>query len=492
MKVSLEISGEQKTHLYQLVDVRTVNRLDLPRQSIHYTEMVKKYPYLGGLPIKDYEDAVPEILIGNDNLHLAAVLKIREGNPQEPIAAKTRLGWTIYGSVPGSSENTLSAGMNLPTSREIQRANRILESSTKRIGQRYETGLLWRFDVFEFPDSYQMAVKRMVCLERRMAKNVAIGESVRKQMVEYQEKGYIHRAIEAELKEADPRRTWYLPLGVALNPKKPEKIRIFCDAAAMVDGVSLNSMLLKGPDLLSSLPAVLFGFRERRYALCADIKEMFHQIRIKKEDRHAQRLLWRDSPDEDPAVYIMDVATFGSTCSPCSAQYVKNINAVEHAAEFPAAAEAVIKKHYVDDYLDSADPIDEAVRQAEEVRIVHSRGGFHIRNRMSNSEKVLRRVGGPSTATKKHLSLDKSGVTEHASEGAYACVAYFRAVYCGKVECALVAAKFKVAPLKSLSIPRMELQAAILGVRLKKMIRQAHSLPIDECFYYTDSKRGCP
>ncbi|XP_062717285.1 uncharacterized protein LOC134292262 [Aedes albopictus] len=631
MKVSLEISGEQKTHLYQLVDVRTVNRLDLPRQSIRYTEMVKKYPYLGGLPIKDYEDAVPKILIGNDNSYLAAVLKIREGNPQEPIAAKTRLGWTIYGSVPDSSKNALtfhicscesdsslhelvkqyfsveSLGVKIVDglqSREIQRANRILESSTKRIGQRYETGLLWRFDVFEFPDSYQMAVKRMVCLERRMAKNATIGESVRKQMVKYQEKGYIHRATEAELKEADPRRTWYLPLGVALNPKKPEKIRIFCDAAAMVDGVSLNSMLLKGPDLLSSLPAVLFGFRERRYALCADIKEMFHQIRIKKEDQHAQRLLWRDSPDEDPAVYIMDVATFGSTCSPCSAQYVKNINAVEHAAEFPAAAEAVIKKHYVDDYLDSADTIDEAVRQAEEVRIVHSRGGFHIRNWMSNSEEVLRRVGEPSMATKKHLSLDKSGVTERilgmlwcpdkdeftysttlevvthpptkrivlravmslfdplglmsffvihgkvliqdiwraktnwdepiperlcrrwfqwtklceqlncvrigrcyfpdrgpadleslqlhvfvdASEGAYACVAYFRAVYSGKVECALVAAKSKVAPLKSLSIPRMELQAAILGVRLKKMIREAHSLPIDECFYHTDSK----
>ncbi|XP_062703997.1 uncharacterized protein LOC115255979 [Aedes albopictus] len=620
MKVSLEISGEQKTHLYQLVDVRTVNRLDLPRQSIRYTEMVKKYPYLGGLPIKDYEDAVPKILIGNDNSHLAAVLKIPEGNPQEPIAAKTRLGWTIYGSVPGSSENALSfhicscesdsslhelvkqyfsvesLGVKIvdgPQSREIQRANRILESSTKRIGQRYETGLLWRFDVFEFPDSYQMAVKRMVCLEQRMTKNATIGKSVRKQMVEYQEKGYIHRATEAELKEVDPRRTRYLPLGVALNPKKPEKIRIFCDAAAMVDGVSLNSMLLKGPDLLSSLPAVLFGFRERRYALCADIKEMFHQIRIKKEDRHAQRLLWRDSPVEDPAVYIKDVATFGSTCSPCSAQYVKNINAVEHAAEFPAAAEAVIKKHYVDDYLDSADTIDEAVRQAEEVRLVHSRGGFHIRNWMSNSEEVLRRVGEPSTATKKHLSLDKSGVTERilgmlwcpdkdefsysttlevathpptkrivlravmslfdplglmssfvihgkvliqdiwraktdwdepiperlcrrwfqwtklceqlncvrigrcyfpdrgpgdleslqlhvfvdASEGAYACVAYFRAVYSGKVECALVAAKSKVAPLKSLSIPRMELQAAILGyvaVRIGEILTESN------------------
>lgn len=50
------------------------------------------------------------------------------------------------------------------------------------------------------------------------------------------------------------------------------------------------------------------------------------------------------------------------------------------------------------------------------------------------------------------------------------------AVYSGKVECAL----------KSLSITRMELQAAILGVRLKKMICQAQRLPINECFYHMD------
>ena len=86
-----------------------------------------------------------------------------------------------------------------------------------------------------------MAMKRLQCLERRIQSDPVIGESVKRQLAEYTMKGYIHKATEHELSEADPRHIWYLPLGVVLNPKKPSKIRIFCDAAAKVDGISLNT-----------------------------------------------------------------------------------------------------------------------------------------------------------------------------------------------------------------------------------------------------------
>ena len=53
-----------------------------------------------------------------------------------------------------------------------------------------------------------------------------------------------------------------------------------------------------------------------------------------------------------------------------------------------------------------------------------------------------------------------------ASEDAFGCVAYFRILVKGRPRCALVSAKSKVAPLQHLSIPRLELQAAVLGSRL--------------------------
>ncbi|XP_052562964.1 uncharacterized protein LOC128092673 [Culex pipiens pallens] len=631
-RVTLQISGGRSGAKHTISDVRTVSKLDLPRQSLRYSTLVEAHPYLKGLPVDDYDRATPCILIGNDNVHVTATLRIREGKPGEPVAAKTRLGWTIYGTNPDRPEKLVrtfnicechsedplhdlvarffsieSLGISAvpcPESEEVQRANRILQETTARVGQRFETGLLWKFDHFEFPDSYGMAVRRLQCLERRIRSDPVIGESVLRQMNEYQEKGYIHKATEDELKEADPRRVWYLPLGVALNPKKPSKVRIFCDAAAKVDGISLNTMLLKGPDLLTTLPAVLFGFRERQIALCADIKEMFHQVQIRKEDRHAQRLLWRENPSLEPDIFLMDVATFGSTCSPCSAQFVKNLNAAEHAEKFPAAAEAIQRKHYVDDYLDSADNEEEAVKLALEVKHVHSLGGFHLRNWLSNSEAVLARVGDNDSASEKNLQLDKGSTTERvlglywkqqqdvftfssaldthgghptkrqslstvmstfdplgflahftvrgkiliqalwraktqwdqripdkmcvrwtqwtdqfkfleqiriprcyfprrsvkdiktlqlhifvdASEDAFSCVAYFRAEFEDGIEVALVGGKSKVAPLKALSIPRLELMAAVIGVRLMNTIIFGHSLRIDKTIFWCDSK----
>lgn len=79
-------------------------------------------------------------------------------------------------------------------------------------------------------------------------------------------------------------------------------------------------------------------------------------------------------------VSIMDVAKFGSTSLPCTAQYFKNLNARIHAVEYPREAEAIERRHYIDDYLDSFDGDDEACRVAEEVRTIHSRGGFTIQN----------------------------------------------------------------------------------------------------------------
>lgn len=196
---------------------------------------------------------------------------------------------------------------------EEQRAREILQQTTRRTERGFEVGLLWREDNPKFPDSYPMAVRRLMSLERKLAENQLLKNRVCEQIAEYLIKGYAHVATDLELKNADRKRTWYLPLGVVVNPKKPNKIRLVWDAAAMVDGVSFNSKLLKGPDLLTPLPAVLCGFRQYPIAVCGDIKEMFHQLLIREQDRLAQCFLWRNTTTEPIQVYLMDVATFGAT-----------------------------------------------------------------------------------------------------------------------------------------------------------------------------------
>lgn len=75
-----------------------------------------------------------------------------------------------------------------------------------------------------------------------------------------------------------------------------------------------------------------------------------------------------------------------------------------------------------------------------------------------------------------------------ASEQAYATAAYWRIKRSdGSIAVVLVAAKAKVAPRKTQTIPRLELQAAVIGARLADTIKREHRVEIGQTTYWTDS-----
>lgn len=62
-----------------------------------------------------------------------------------------------------------------------------------------------------------------------------------------------------------------LPLFGVYHPQKPGKIRVVFDSSARFEGVSLNNVMLPGPNLNNSLLAVLIRFRKEPVAVTADI-----------------------------------------------------------------------------------------------------------------------------------------------------------------------------------------------------------------------------
>lgn len=134
-------------------------------------------------------------------------------------------------------------------------------------------------------------------------------------------------------------------------------------------------------------------FRMRRIGICADIAEMFHQIEIQPSGRRSQRFLWRNSTSEPIDVYEICVMTFGATCSPTSAQYVKNINASRFENQYPDAVKAIRELHYVDDFVASFDTETEAIALTRDVDNIHEKGGFVLRNFVLNSPSVLNSLG---------------------------------------------------------------------------------------------------
>ena len=75
-----------------------------------------------------------------------------------------------------------------------------------------------------------------------------------------------------------------------------------------------------------------------------------------------------------------------------------------------------------------------------------------------------------------------------ASQKAYGAVSYLRLFNSeGRIHCSLVISKSHLAPLKQLTIPQLELQAATVSTRLDVSIRRELEFPIDESFFWTDS-----
>lgn len=75
-----------------------------------------------------------------------------------------------------------------------------------------------------------------------------------------------------------------------------------------------------------------------------------------------------------------------------------------------------------------------------------------------------------------------------ASQSAYACVIYLRTVdVWGKVTVTLIASKTKVAPIKTLSLPRLELCANLLLARLLHRVKESLRLPSVTVYAWSDS-----
>ncbi|UYV71900.1 hypothetical protein LAZ67_9000991, partial [Cordylochernes scorpioides] len=86
------------------------------------------------------------------------------------------------------------------------------------------------------------------------------------------------------------------------------------------------------------------------------------------------------------------------------------------------------------------------------------------------------------------LSVELHGFCD-SSEVAYAAVFYIRSHFkSGQVKVSLIASLTRVAPLKMISIPRLELCAALLLATLYYTIRNSLCLQIDIVFLWTDSK----
>ncbi|PFX24881.1 hypothetical protein AWC38_SpisGene10528 [Stylophora pistillata] len=414
----------------------------------------------------------------------------------------------------------------------------------------YELPLPLKDEKIELPNNRSTALHRLSQLKRRLeAKN---SQKYKADYVELMRTiiadGYAERVPKLSESNHTPddqvarkRNVWYIPHHGVYHRKKPNKIRVVFDCAAVHEGESLNKHLLQGPDLTNNLTGVLCRFRQEH--MC-NIEAMFHQSTA------------NDFEEE-----------FGAT----AADFVRN-------------------DFYVDDGLKSVSSVDDAVQLVKSAKHMCKRGGFRLHKFVSNNKEVIRKIPESDRADGvKELDLDldslpleralgvhceapctrrgilstvssvfdplgfvapllldgKSILHElcrhevgwddpipddikvkwenwradllqvqrfsiprcykpenfgrvvnvqlhhfsDASVKGYGQCSYLRLVDENqRIHCAFVMGKSRVAPLKPVTIPRLELTTAVCSVRISEQLRRELEYHIDQEYFWTDSK----
>ena len=638
-RVKLELSPlavtEDRDQLICVPEAYSVKKVNVRTPSIN-KRWKTKWKHLEDLALPDCTKGEVEILLGANVLEAILQKEARVGRSGEPVAIRTAFGWSLTGSIAGFAPSHTREVMFVHTSsqqkgdRELsasladwwsteafgtlagaepvlppeeEKAMKILEKTTRHCGDRYEVGLLWKDEEVVMPDNYAMACQRLKSLEKSLMRDPKKAELYGEVLEGYVKQGYARKLEPEEMKEESSKR-WILPHHAVMRPEKP-KPRVVFDAAAELNGTSLNSELLKGPDLLQNLAAVLLRFRQEKCALVADVHQMFHQIRVRPSDQPALSFLWQGlDMSRSPDLYQMLVVIFGARCSPSIANYIMRRTLSENPATKLSESEqkTLCSNFYMDDFLRSEPTVEAAQTTREEVTHLLKRGGFHLTKWRSSHPEVLDEVAevdkdpsqktltpnkdlpqkalgcawSPScdtlsihvkdvdvASTKRGvlkkiamifdplglispfvlrikvlvqklwaLKLDWDeqipdaelseweiwlrelpnlrdiavprcllaavvGDVQHielhmfsdASEQAFAAVGYVRVTDAsGHHHTSLIMARSRLAPLKQLSIVRLELQAAVLATRLARTIRGALGYEFEETFFWCDSQ----
>ncbi|XP_071562311.1 uncharacterized protein [Temnothorax nylanderi] len=361
-----------------------------------------------------------DALIGGEFfLQLLEAGKIELGESL-PVLQNTKFGWVVSGPIPQhlitrrttsrqlsnnhvclitqqiSIDDTLRkfweleeyANNNPRLSKEEQCCeNHFINTTTRDVSGRFVVRLPFRENRTQLGQSRDIAMKRLLCLERKFQREPELYKLYSEFMREYIDLNHMSK-VTGDARIPNP---VYLPHhGVLRESSTTTKLRVVFNASSKTtSGISLNDALMTGPNLQDSIINIMLRFRLRAVAITADLQKMYRQVLVHEDDRDYQRILWRFSPNDSVEEYWLNTVTYGQTSASHLAISSVQQQAKDGATRFEMASRVLLEDSYVDDIITGADSEPEAIKLVSQLENLLREGGFETHKWRSNREGIV-------------------------------------------------------------------------------------------------------
>ncbi|XP_060783164.1 uncharacterized protein LOC132890373 [Neoarius graeffei] len=174
---------------------------------------------------------------------------------------------------------------------------------------------------------------------------------------------------------------WYISHLIAPNPHSVSTpVRLVWNSSQKYSGLSLNDILIKGPDVLNPIRGVLLRFRTGVFTALGDIRKMYNSVWLEEREVHLHRFLWRDTEDAEIEEFAITRVNIGDKPAGCIAQV-----AMRETASLPSFNHFKEERHvleedaYVDDILTSHNNLDHLKRLTSNIEQILQAGGFFMK-----------------------------------------------------------------------------------------------------------------
>ncbi|XP_063372656.1 uncharacterized protein LOC134660793 [Cydia amplana] len=251
-------------------------------------------------------------------------------------------------------------------------------------------------------DSYNLAKRRFLNLERKFKRNPTLKSEYTTFINEYAELGHLS---ESSLLKPNP--NYFLCHHAVFKNSESTSLRVVYDAsAASSSGKSLNDILLVGPNVQDSLFSILVRARQYRYILSGDIEKMYRQVQVHDDDRNLQLIVWREDESSPLKTLRLNTLTYGTG----SASYLSTrcLFQVGEEQSDQLIKTIIQKDFYVDDLITGANSEYELKYIQKSVSEALKTGCFNLRKYKSNLSSLFEDA---NINTQENLIISESAST---------------------------------------------------------------------------------